>query len=246
MQEKGLKKSDAFMFVIDWYNKERLSGSISPDEYIPPNVQDALSRIKRNCGYIQFVDEGFYCLEKMVTTKKKQPLGIEPNEVIILCEACQMGKRDKMQTELDKERRKETVKKVMDFAKQFMIITEKGFIATTYMCKCNALEGELIFSRDGKTLVCELNDRDIVDIPKTCMVYINPDDAKPPCQYLMTLDYLATITKEDLEKMKLNIPTITYNEPPVNHDKLYPTKEQIEPEYEIKMDLEDSDKELKG
>ena len=98
MKEKSINKSDAFMFVIDWYNRENLKGSISPDEYIPPNVQDTLNTIRSElgCNYIQFVDEGFYCLEKMSNTKKKIPLGIEPKEVNILCNACIRGKRDKL------------------------------------------------------------------------------------------------------------------------------------------------------
>ena len=118
-----------------------------------------------------------------------------------------------------------------------MVVTEKGFIATTYLCYANILEGELIVSRDGKTLQCELQDRDIVEIPKLCMLAINPDTRKTPCQYLATFDYLKQITKEDLDKLDLELPTITYEEPPVNYDKLNP-KTQIEPEYEVKEEKE--------
>jgi len=194
---------------------------------------DALNEI--SCNYIQFVDDGFYCLEKFSKSKKKDPLGLEPKEVIILCSSCIQGKRDSVEAKINEERRKESMKKILDFAKQFMVITEKGFLATSYMCIANTLDGELTFSRDGKSLTCTLQDNDIVSIPDICMCALNPKTQKPPCQYLVTMEHLASITKDDLKKMNLDLPTLEYEEPYIDYDKLNPkTNKNVDAKYEVK------------
>ena len=101
----------------------------------------------------------------------------------------------------------------MDFVSSFSIITERGFMVNNYMCICNALEGKFIVSRDNKTINCPLNDDDIVDIKELCETALNPDSGLPPCQYLIVLDHLVKITKEDLERMNLTIPQIVEEQP---------------------------------
>lgn len=216
IDDKSLSKPDSLYHVVEVYDKQQSKGSTNPDDFIASNIRDAIRNIE--CNYLQFTDETFYCLEKFNKSKKKDILGIEPQEIVALCTSCKQGKADVVRIQIEKEQRKASVKKLMDFAKQFMVVTEKGFLATSYMCVAEALEGNMIFSRDGRTLYCTLQDNDAVDIEKTCMCALNPDTDKPPCQYLITLDHLVTISKEDLEEMNLNIPTMEYQEPPVDFE----------------------------
>ena len=215
-KEKGLTKGDSLHFIVDHFDKELYKGAVDKQDFLPPNVMDAIRDIE--CNFLQFSEDTFYCLEKFAISKKKDILGIEPNEIIAMCTACKQGKADKIRIQMDKERRKESVRKLMDFAKTFMVITEHGFMAQSYMCTCDELEGQLSFSRDGKTLTCPMSEGDIVDIEDICMTRLNPDTDEPPCQYLITLDHLVQLSKEDLETMNLIVPVIKYEEPPVNQE----------------------------
>jgi hypothetical protein len=240
--EKGLTKGDCLEYLIDKYESILLDGKVKPDEYIPPNIKDTL--IDVDCSYIEFIseDDTFYCLEKYHKTKKKDVLGIDPEIVRRLCLACKQGKADLIEKKLADERRKESFKKIEDFLKGFITITTKGFIQQTYLCKFDAIDGAFYISRDGKTLTCPLNEMDIVTIKDQCMCALNPKTAKPPCQYLITLEHLVQITKEDIKEMDLELPSITYEEP---EPKTSLTKkiskehrEKIEADYKV-LDEED-------
>jgi len=233
--EKGFNKGDSFIYILESFSNIDI-GNVS-GEYIKPNVRDVLQSV--DCDYIEYSDELFWCLEKAHKTKKKDNIGIEPESVKRFCIACKQGKSDILQIKIEDERRKESIKKLQNFAKSFMIVTEKGFLANSYMCIRDSLEGNLSFSRDGKTLTCSLNDNDIVNIDEVCMKALNPDTELTPCQYLITLEHLVKLSKDDLKTLDLDLPEIIYEQPPVDYNKLNPKREEIEPEYEIKTDNTD-------
>lgn len=238
-KEKSLSKGDCLEYILDKYNEMLLNGKVSPDEYIPPNINETL--ISVNCDYIEYLDETFYCLEKYFKTKKKDILGISPDEVKRLCLACKQGKADLIEKKIADERRKESFKKLENFLKGFITITEKGFISESYMCTCDAIDGRFIVSRNNKTLLCPLIEYDLVTIKDICMSALNPKTGLPPCKHLITLEHLVQISKEDFKEMNLDIPQIQYEEPEPRKSpplsKEY--KAKIEAEYAI---IEEEDK----
>ena len=206
MKEKGFKKSDALMYILDAFEKQSTKGAFNEEDYIPPSVMDALREIA--CEYLQYAEETFLCLEHFHKTKKKHMLGIEPRGLIIDCKSCKQGKADIVKNQIAKERRKESIKKLLAFAQTFSIITEHGFMAQSYICIHNALEGNFIFSRDNSSINCGLNDGEVTSIVETCLTKLNPQTGLAPCQYMITLDHLVTLSKEDLETMNLVIPKL--------------------------------------
>ena len=74
MGERDIVKGDALEYILDKYNDMLLDGKVSPDEYIPPNIQDVLLSV--DCDFIEWLDETFYCLEKYHKSKKKDILGL--------------------------------------------------------------------------------------------------------------------------------------------------------------------------
>ncbi len=204
--DKGVRKVDALEFIIDAYDKASIESSFNEEDFIPPSIMDALREIA--CEYLQYMEETFLCLEHFHKTKKKHMLGIEPRGLIIDCKSCKQGKADIVKKQIAKERRKESIKKLLDFASTFSIITERGFMATSYICIYNALEGNFLFSRDNTTINCGLVEGEIVQIEHDCLTKLNPQTSLAPCQYLITLDHLVKLSKEDLETMNLIIPKI--------------------------------------
>jgi len=235
--EKGLpNKGDALYYICEKHSNMKI-GNVS-GEYIKPNVRETLLDI--DCDYIEYENETFYCLEKAHKTKKKDNLGIDPESVKRFCIACKQGKADLIENKIKEERRKESFKRIDKFLKQFMVITEKGFIAETYMCFGNALEGNLIYSRDGKSLLCPLADNDIVQIKDVCMNALNPKTGLTPCKYLATLEHLVQLTKEDIEKMGIDLPQIDYikQEEPTSHTLSKEHRKEVDAKYKIQEEKE--------
>jgi len=228
----GLNKGDSLVYIIESFSNKQIGNESG--EYIKPNVRDVLQYV--DCPYIEHSDEIFWCLEKAHTSKKKDNLGVDPENVKRFCIACKQGKADLIEKRNKEERRKESFKRLERFLKQFMTITEKGFIAETYMCLCNAIEGNLIYSRDGKSLQCPLEENDIVQIQDVCMNALNPKTGLPPCHYLVTLEHLVQLTKEDIEKMDIDLPQIDYLEPdePSSNTLRKEHRKEIDAEYEVK------------
>jgi len=218
--------------VYDQYTANLLEGKVDSEDYIPPNVQDVILSI--DCEYMQYTDETFYCLEKFGKQKKKNLLAIAPYEVNVLCTSCKQAKIDEHNSMIAKEQRKESVKKLVDFARKFMSVTEEGFLTTTYMCTCNIIEGDVKFSRDGKTLICPLIDNEMVSIQDSCFSALNPKTEQPPCQYLIPLEHKAMITPEDMEKMNLTIPVVEYQEPYIDYEKMN-AREPIRKDDEVEV-----------
>jgi len=231
-KEKGFNKGDSLLYIVESFSKMQLGDKTN--EPVNLNIRETLLDI--DCDYIEFSDETFWCLEKAHATKKKDTLGVNPESVKRFCIACKQGKADKIENKIKEERRKESFKRIERFLKQFMVITEKGFIAETYMCLCNAIEGNLIYSRDGKSLQCPLLDNDIVQINDTCMTALNPKTGLPPCHYLVTLEHLVQLTKEDIEKMDIELPQIDYieQEEPTSRTISKEHRKDIDAEYEVK------------
>ena len=235
-KKNDLTKSETLVYIVDSFSKMQLGDTTS--EPVTLNIRETLLDI--DCDYIQYSNEIFWCLEKAHKTKKKDELGTDPESVKSICIACKQGKADLIKDKIREERRKESFKRIERFLKQFMTITEKGFIAETYMCLCNAIEGNLIYSRDGKSLQCPLVDNDIVQINDTCMTALNPKTGLPPCHYLVTLEHLVQLTKEDIEKMDIEMPQIDYME------QEEPTSRTISKEHRTEIDAEYEVKEEKG
>jgi len=205
-KDRGIRKVDALEFVLDAYDIQTSKGEFETDDYIPPSVMDALREIA--CEYLQYAEETFLCLENFHKSKKKHMLGIEPRGLIIDCKSCKQGKADIVKNQIAKERRKESIKKLLKFAQTFSIITERGFMAQSYICIHNALEGNFIFSRDNSSILCGLEDGEITSIDESCLTKLNPKTGLAPCQYMITLDHLVKLSKEDLETMNLIIPKL--------------------------------------
>jgi len=230
-EKNDLTKSETLVYIVDAFSKMQLGNTTN--EPVTFNIRETLLDI--DCDYIEYSDETFWCLEKTHKTKKKDELGTDPESVKRICRACKQGKADIIGNKIREERRKESFKRIERFLKQFMTITEKGFIAETYMCLCNAIEGNLIYSRDGKSLQCPLMDDDIVQIQDICMTALNPQTGLPPCKNLVTLEHLVQLTKEDIESMDIDLPQIDYMKPeePTSHVLNKESRKNIEAEYEV-------------
>jgi len=231
-EKNNLTKSETLVYIVESFSNMQLGDATN--EPVTINIRETLLTI--DCDYIEYSNEKFWCLEKTHKTKKKDELGTDTKSVKRLCTACKQGKADLIEHKIREERRKESFKRIEGFLKQFMTVTEKGFIAETYMCLCDAIEGSLIYSRDGKSLQCPLIDNDIVQIKDTCMTSLNPKTGLPPCHYLVTLEHLVQLTKEDIEKMDIDLPQIDYIEPQekTSHTLNKEHRKEIDAEYEIK------------
>ncbi len=218
MELKSFSKGDALEFITDAYDLDTSKGAFNQEDFIPPSIMDAIREVA--CEYLQYMEETFLCLEHFHKTKKKHMLGIDPRALMIDCNSCKQGKADIVKNQIAKERRKESIKKLLTFASTFSVITERGFMAQSYICIHNALEGNFIFSRDNTTINCGLDEGEITSIEETCLTKLNPKTGLAPCQYMITLDHLVKLSKEDLETMNLVIPeldTEQVDEPPIDN-----------------------------
>jgi len=228
-----LKKGEALEYVFDAYLKIISDIKIEPHKYIEQDIKDVLETI--NCDYLLY-DGKFYCLEKYHKTKERDVIGIDPEKVKANCIACLKGKQDIIKNRLIEQRRKESFKKLHDFLKQFIVITEKGIIANAYMCTYDAIDGKFHVSKDGKTIECPLEEDEYVSIKDVCYTRLNPKTEMPPCHYLITLEHIVKLTKEGLDEMDITIPVIDYIEPEEPTSRVLNTKyrKEIDAEYEIK------------
>jgi len=188
-KEKGLTKSDAFVYVFEQYENNIIGNKSG--EYISANVRDVLTQI--TCGYIGFVNDSFICRETMM--KKKEPTTLlgEPQTVLENCIGCIKRKIETEQDKRNSEMRKESIKKLQAFMKEFIRISKSGFNYTAYLCLCNADEGKIQFSRGGESMPCLQLDDESVNIQYTCMEKINPTTQNKPCEYLASLEGIQSL-----------------------------------------------------
>ena len=234
-EDTGFKKGKALEYVFDAYIQMLLEGKAKPDEYIEPDIQDVLTSI--NCDYLLY-DGKFFCLERYHNKKERDIIGIEPSKVKDNCMACLKGKQDIIKHKITEQRRKESFRKLHDFLKQFIVITEKGIIANAYMCTYDALDGKFHVSKDGKSLRCPLEEDEYISIKEVCFNRVNPKKEMPPCQYLITLEHIVKLTKADLETMDIDIPVIEYEEPEElsSHTLNTEHRKKVEADFKIQED----------
>ena len=161
---------------------------------------DALNSLYNlKCDFRIMRDFNYLCAEKLHKTKTLNTLGDDISIVSKMCESCLRGKDVERQKEYEKEMRKDAMRKLLDFRKEFIRITKEGFNANCYMCSHDLSDKfSILFSNDGYTLLCPINDYQKVDITSVCEKTINPINNKFPCQYLIALAYTMDIrrTKE--------------------------------------------------
>lgn len=239
-EEKGFNKAEALEYIVDAYNNMLLEGKVKPDEYIPPDIQDVLNSI--NCDYLLF-DGKFFCLERYHNKKERDIIGIDPSKVKANCMACLKGKQDIIKHKIDEQRRKESFRKLHDFLKKFIVVTEKGIIANAYMCTYDAIDGKFHVSKDGKTIKCPLEEDEYVSIKDTCYTRMNPKTDLPPCHYLITLEHIVQLTKEDLETMDIEIPMIDYIEPEEQTSRTIASehRKEIDADFKVKENEEEEE-----
>jgi len=225
--KRKLSKPDSFIYLLDDYNKRILLDGKTNVDYIPPNISDVLNSI--NCDYLVFRDDLFQCFEDYHKKKDTYSIGIEPETVRMNCLSCLKGKSDIIERKIQDERRKESFKRIETLARQLLTITEKGFMTNVQLCTYNILDGNLTYSRDNETLICGLQDNDLINIQDRCMKALNNKTSKPPCQYLITLEHLSQISKEDIKKMNIELPQIQYEEEEIIQD-----IKTVDAEYEVK------------
>jgi hypothetical protein len=232
-EETGKNKSDSFVYLINEYVSLSSGGDIKGD--MPISIQNVLSEIKKHCAYLFHRDNGFICLENVDKKKSEQVLGIVPDEVLDMCRMCLRRKAEKKQDELNKQRQKASIKKLLDFAKQFRTVIGKGVLKDLYFCFHDVYsdDSQIIFSTNGKTMKCPLEKYDIVIISEHCEKLVNPDNDKPPCKYLVPIEYLTSITDEDLKKHDLIFPQIEEQQEDIEDIE---TRINVEVDYEVKED----------
>lgn len=186
MKEKSLEKGDAFVYILQQYENMKIDNKSG--DYVAPNVRDVLTQIKSRCGYLSFRNDVFYCLETMAKKKESTLLEGEPETVLKHCIACIQYKLEQETIKRNTEMRKESIKKLQKFMKDFITISKSGFKYTAFMCLCDAESGNIIFSRGGDSLQCPLLDKELANIQLTCMEKINPKTQKKPCEYLASLE----------------------------------------------------------
>ena len=188
-KDKSLNKSDAFVYVFKQYEDNLISNKSG--NYIAPNVRDVLEQIK--CGYIGFVNDNFYCRETMAKKREPTLLAGEPEIILKNCLACIKWKLEQEFNKRNTELRKESIKKLREFMKGFIILSKSGFKYTAFMCLCDADSGNIIFSRGGEALQCPQLEKELVNIRLTCMEKINEKTGQRPCEYLASLEGIQTL-----------------------------------------------------
>lgn len=209
MKKKNIKKPEALLEILDLFDQSEFSEAVSRD-YVAPNVQEVLDEVKQKlgCGYIKFMDNDFYCLEKIAKTKKPVRLLGSPEDVLDMCRACDHYIEEQKQAKVEALRQREYIKRLEKFMKGLITISERGFITDVQFCICEVLEGNLGFSRDGRTLQCPLENNELIYIAEKCQTMLNPKDGLPPCQYFATIEKLVQLDKSVWETHDLNFPAL--------------------------------------
>ena len=231
----GLNKSEALIRILREYKTSQQERG----DYVPPNVNQVLEGIP--CKYLQFIANDFLCYEQ--AHKKKQPtvLNGTPEEVKITCQACLQGKRDLEIARSKKLQEKEYIRRLRTFAKQLIRITEKGIVNDVFFCLCETLDNQLGFSRDNETMICPLEDQEVVYIEETCKNRIDPKTGESPCQYLTSMQNIVRIDQGFWEKRGDDLEVDLLEDIGIedrDFDKR-PTRKTVEPEFEIQGEKEE-------
>lgn len=205
-----LNKGEAVIHLLVRF-QEQLEGGQIEGAYVPPNVQEVLDEVrhKLGCQFLKFMENDFYCLEKIAKTKKPVMLRGSPEDVLDMCRACDHWTEEQKQAKLEALRNREYIKRLENFMKGLITISERGFITDVQFCVREVMEGNLVFSRDGRTLNCPLEDGDVVYIEEKCQTMLNPKDGVPPCQYFATIEKLVQLDKSVWESHDLKLPALT-------------------------------------
>lgn len=155
-EDTGKTKSDCLIYLVNEYVSLSSGGEITKD--MPTSIRQVLTEVKKECPYLRHRDFGFVCLENVNTKKKEEKLSIVPKETIEMCRMCIRKKKELRQKEIDKLRQKESIKKLLDFAKQFRTVIGKGVLKDLYFCFHDVYsdDSQIIFSTNGKTLKCPI------------------------------------------------------------------------------------------
>lgn len=180
MESKGLNKQDAVYSIFSEYR--RLNNELKSTK------QNEQFEMPIHCEFLTNENNTFLCLENMRTTKRPIELGVLSNDVKIKCNACITGKQIKQQEDIQKIMQRENTRKLIQFIKEFMIISQQGFDVGITVCKGALVNNTMIMSRDGETLYCPEKDNELVNIKKVCLERINYDSTTP-CNNLVKIDH---------------------------------------------------------
>lgn len=242
---KKLNKSQAFVSIMQEYVRLSTEGT-SGDQWTPPNVLDVLTLIRKECEYLNFIEQDFACYEDAHKKHTPQVLEGTPEQVQILCKLCLAGKR---RIEIERSKRlqeKEYIRRLAAFAKGLINITEKGIVHDIFFCLRETLDGNLVFSRDNQTIFCPIENGDIVYIDETCRDRINPKDGSKVCQYLSSMQNIVRLDKEFWKSTDLDIPAIALE--PAEPEPVTEPEQETEDRKVIEIDakvIDEDDKEIK-
>lgn len=193
-----------YSIVLDSQKPEQRSENHAPET----TSSQVLETI--NCPYLEIMDSQFTCLEGIAKKKKVETIGYSPEETLIKCRACIRYKLEARERERQKELRTEAMRKLAKFVAQFSKIASNGFEVVANLCTCNEFEGnQFIFSRDGETLFCPLQDDDLVNIKAHCQQKINPNTGEKPCEYLIALSQIVNLDAEFWDGVETQYPDLT-------------------------------------
>lgn len=161
-----------------------------------------------DCGFLDYSDGQFQCLELVDRLKKKRPLGLLPEEAKKMCMACERGKLNRENKQIRKLLRGRTIKTFKQIAKFMADIVKSGLPGTITFC--NRLDPPT--GTGMPTIFCSKHDQS-VDINKVCK--------DPICKFLE--QYNIKIHSEYAEKALAQIEQIAseYEQlegPPIKKD----------------------------
>ena len=209
------EKKDLIMELVNNYSDEKhldkgeglyklLKNGI--DKLTETTGQD-YSRVKpHDCNFLMYDKEAdtWVCLETIARNKKAQELGMDGIKVKQLCTAC-FDKRTLERKEAEyKLIQRKGFDRLAQFYKQFQIITENGLKASVKICTCENEDGGISISRNGHTLNCGLNKREVVSIDDICLKRLDEVTNQVGCPWLISIDSIVdlkdTETYKDLVK----------------------------------------------
>ncbi len=216
-------RGDAIYKVFQIYSEKK------PDsvEVLEPEIRKIIELI--NCPYLRYEgsETGYVCNEFFYKKKKGEPIGGNPELIMIRCSDCKKGKFDQRQLEIERTLRKDALTKIIKLYRSLSFLTSQGLTIKCYCCKFNYFtDGVLTFTR-SKDLVlpCPIEDEEtletFVSVEDVCKNRINPDTLLSPCKHLVDLLIEGPpIEIDDLVKeFKESFPELTFEMEPEERDK---------------------------
>ena len=155
-----------------------------------------------DCDFLMYDQETelWVCLETIAKNKKAQELGMDGIKVKQLCTAC-FNKRQLERKESEyKQIQKKGFDRLAQFYKQFQIITEGGLKAYVKICTCETEDSGISISRNGHTLNCGLQNRDIVNIDDICLKRLDEATNQVGCPWLVSIDSIVNLKETETYK----------------------------------------------